>query len=246
MKRKKQLSRIALMAEERFLSPAGQEVSREFMANKAVLATQRAVNQQLIQGIPPQPQPTPALGLNCYQRRNPGAGFLNSHTRFCAFDRSEGIDHGLASKHLLVGGWCGNVCDACAGAQEGNGVKKTPKYRPEQIGSEIFLAELVAGPRLPRPISPNPKPQTAEAPEAEAETEENESIMATKKGSKKTAAAKNGDGNKSITDKRALQLLAQADEAEVSKSAQTRARWIRAKCYQMSVNRGVRVEAERA
>jgi hypothetical protein len=98
--------------------------------------------------------------LNCIQKRNPGAGFVREHGKFCAFDRSEGIDHGLASRHLNLGHWCGNICEACA-------TDTRRKYRPDQLDEGTHQVVVVTAPR--QRYFRRPEPTTTFTEEAETE-----------------------------------------------------------------------------
>lgn len=179
-----------------------------------------------------------AAELNCFQRRNPGAGFVKEHGTLCAFDRSGGIDHGVASKHLNLGGWCGNVCDDCANKTEGSGEKKRPKYRPEQVSEDTFQAVVIVAPRfiVNRSVSLKSKSITT--------AEENIDMPTTSKkksGTKKKAARAKRTETEKITDAKALKMLEKAEQEGVSKSYQTLARWFRTKGFAMSVNRIQRI-----
>jgi hypothetical protein len=46
---------------------------------------------------------------NCIHEVNPSGGFAESHTALCALECGD-----RASRHVRVGGWCGNVCPDCA------------------------------------------------------------------------------------------------------------------------------------
>lgn len=178
--------------------------------------------------------------LDCFQRRNPGAGFVKEHGTHCAFDRSNGIDHGLASHHLNLGHWCGNVCSECANKTEGSGERKRRKYKPEQVSEGTFQAVVIVAPRFVVNRSSSVKPQSTSA-----EEKENTEMPKTKTTKKKATRAKRVETEK-ITDAKAAKMLQKAKDEGVSDSSQTLARWFRTKGFAMSVNRIQRIAEAQA
>lgn len=75
--------------------------------------------------------PAPASELNCFQRRNPFAGFIKEHSGDCFLDRDE--THEKATHHVNIGYHCCNVCRACAERTTGKGEKKRRVYPAEQV-----------------------------------------------------------------------------------------------------------------
>ena len=174
--------------------------------------------------------------MNCIQQRNSGAGFVKEHGTHCARDRSNGIDHGLASHHLNLGHWCGNVCSECANKTEGSGEKKRRRYRPDQVSEGTFQAVVIVAPRfvVNRSVSVSTKPITTAA------DKESEEMPKTKTTKKKATRAKRVETEK-ITDAKAAKMLEKAKAEGVSDSSQTLARWFRTKGFAMSVNRIQRI-----
>lgn len=71
--------------------------------------------------------------MNCIQKSNPGAGFIDQHRRFCGYVNGHPCDRD-AVIHINVGHYCANVCARCC--------EKIAKGRKAEVVQEIFVVEV--------------------------------------------------------------------------------------------------------
>lgn len=117
--------------------------------------------------------------LNCFQRRNSGAGFELSHTGFCVYHPDE-----FVTGHVNIGYWCGNICDLC---RKGKG--QYHDFRKFTIEDGIHRVITTPAPRM-RFVMPSTPTNT------EKETNMTKIKKASKKKATKKAASKKASSRK--------------------------------------------------